>query len=71
MSGGGGGFDIGPAVSGDAAGFVTLTRPSEPFRAVARSAIALRTGEMPPWARKRSGHTDEDHEKETEDTGSD
>src|SRR2546425_9606700 len=42
---------------------------SERFRAVAPSAIALRTGEMPPWAQERSGHTREDNENETQDAG--
>jgi len=32
------------------------------------SAIVLRTGEMPPWAQERSGHTpDTEHDNETED----
>ena len=35
------------------------------------NAIVLRTGEMPPWAEERSGHTSEDNENETEDAGSD
>ena len=39
------------------------------------NAIVLRTGEMPPWAQERSGHTgednDNDNENETEDSGSD
>ncbi|HYT18288.1 MAG TPA: hypothetical protein VEO18_08585 [Thermoplasmata archaeon] len=33
------------------------------------NAIVLRTGEMPPWAQERSGHTDDDNE--TDDSGSD
>src|SRR3989442_419693 len=35
------------------------------------NAIVLRTGEMPPWAQERSGQTGEDHDNETEDSGSD
>jgi len=70
MSGGGGGFDIGQSVPGDAAGLCHGDPTSERFRAVARSAIALRTGEMPPWAQERSGHTSEENENETEDAGS-
>src|SRR5712692_9753691 len=35
------------------------------------NAIVLRTGEMPPWAEERSGHTGEDNENETEDAGFD
>ena len=37
------------------------------------NATVLRTGEMPPWAQERSGHTgeDNDNENETEDSGSD
>lgn len=34
------------------------------------NAIVLRTGEMPPWAEERSGHTGEDHDNETDDAGS-
>src|SRR3989475_10381697 len=34
-------------------------------------SIVLRTGEMPPWAQERSGQTGEDHDNETEDSGSD
>jgi len=35
------------------------------------NAIVLRTGEMPPWAEERSGHTSEDNENEADDAGSD
>ena len=35
------------------------------------NAIVLGTGEMPPWAEERSGHTSEDNENEADDAGSD
>src|SRR5256712_8160246 len=70
MSGGGGGFDIGQAVSGDAAGLCHGDRPRSGFEPSPAPRLPLRTGEMPPWAQERSGHTSEDNENETEDAGS-
>src|SRR2546427_3293262 len=35
------------------------------------NAGVLRTGERPPWAGERSGHSGEDNENETDDPGSD
>jgi len=35
------------------------------------NSVVLRTGEIPPWAKERSGQTGEDNENETEDAGSD